>query len=114
MEVNRGEIWWAELPPLLASEPGNRRPVLIIQANEFNQSSIATIIVALFTTNLRLAGAPGNILLTSHETGLKQDSVLNVSQISTIDKSFLRNRIGRLKPATLGSIEDGIRLILSL
>lgn len=114
MEVIRGEIWWAELPPPLASEPGNRRPVLIIQDNSFNQSSIATIIVAVFTTNLRLAGSPGNVVVTTHESGLKQDSVLNVSQISTIDRSFLRSRIGRLKPATLGAVEEGIRLILSL
>ena len=114
MEVARGEIWWAELPPPLGSESGNRRPVLVVQANEFNNSKIATIVVAALTTNLRLGAAPGNVLVGSKESGLRQDSVVNVTQISTIDRSFLRTKAGRLKPESLRAVEDGIRLVLAL
>ena len=85
----RGAIWWAELPDPLASEPGYRRPVLIIQSNAFNQSRIHTVIAVVITANLRLADAPGNVRLVASETGLPKDSVANVSQIITVDKTFL-------------------------
>jgi len=86
--MQRGEIWWVDLPTPVASEPGYRRPVLIIQSDEFNRSQIRTLIAAVLTTNLRLAEAPGNILVTTGETGLPEDSVVNVSQVITVDKSF--------------------------
>lgn len=114
MEIARGEVWWAQLPTPVGSEPGHRRPVLIIQDNDFNQSSIRTVIVAAFTANLRLAGAPGNVLVKRKESGLRQDSVVNVSQVLTIDKSFLQARVGRLKAATIDAVDEGIRLVLSL
>ena len=81
--MQRGEIWWADLPTPVASEPGYRRPVLIIQSNEFNRSRIRTVI-AVVTTNLRLAEAPGNIVVKTAEAGLPQDSVVNVSQSSAL------------------------------
>ncbi len=91
--MQRGEIWWADLPIPVASEPGYRRPVLIVQSDEFNRSRIRTVIAAVLTTNLRLADAPGNILITTDETGLPQDSIVNVSQVITVDKSFLTEQV---------------------
>ncbi|BAZ17580.1 putative PemK-like protein [Calothrix sp. NIES-4071] len=110
----RGEIWWANLPKPIASEPGYRRPVLIIQSNDFNQSRIRTVIVAILTTNLRLGDAPGNILLTTEETDLPQDSVVNVSQVITVDKTFLEEKVSQLSDRAMLLVEDGLRLVLAL
>ena len=112
--MQRGDIWWAELPIPIASEPGYRRPVLIIQSDEFNRSRIRTVIAAVFTTNLRLSQAPGNILLTTDETGLPQDSVVNVSQVITVDKSFLIEQIGQIDNSVMLLIDEGLRLVLAL
>ncbi|GCL43351.1 MULTISPECIES: type II toxin-antitoxin system PemK/MazF family toxin [Nostocales] len=112
--MQRGEIWWAELPIPVASEPGYRRPVLIIQSDEFNRSRIRTVIAAVLTTNLRLAQAPGNILLTTDETGLSQDSVVNVSQVITVDKSFLIEQVGQVDNSAMLLINEGLRLVLAL
>lgn len=92
----RGEIWWADLPDPRGSEPGYQRPVLIVQNNLFNQSRISTVLVVVITSNLKLAAAPGNVFLPQTETGLLQDSVVNVSQVLTLDKKFLVNKIGSL------------------
>ena len=112
--MRRGEIWWADLPTPVASEPGYRRPVLIIQSDEFNRSRIRTVIAAVLTTNLRLAEAPGNILVTTDETGLSQDSVVNVSQIITMDKSFLTAQVSQISDRVMLLVEDGLRLVLAL
>ena len=112
--MRRGEIWWADLPTPVASEPGYRRPVLIIQSDEFNRSRIRTVIAAVLTTNLRLAEAPGNILVTTDETGLSQDSVVNVSQIITVDKSFLTAQVSQISDRVMLLVEDGLRLVLAL
>jgi mRNA interferase MazF len=112
--MRRGEIWWADLPTPVASEPGYRRPVLIIQSDEFNRSRIRTVIAAVLTTNLRLAEAPGNILVTTDETGLSQDSVVNVSQIITVDKSFLTAQVSQVSDRMMLLVEDGLRLVLAL
>ena len=112
--MQRGDIWWAELPIPVASEPGYRRPVLIIQSDEFNRSRIRTVIAAVLTTNLRLAQAPGNILLTTDETGLSQDSVVNVSQVITVDKSFLIEQVGQVDNSAMLLINEGLRLVLAL
>ena len=112
--MKRGEIWWAELPIPVASEPGYRRPVLIIQSDEFNRSRIRTVIAAVLTTNLRLAQAPGNILVTTDETGLSQDSVVNVSQVITVDKSFLIEQVGQIDNSVMLLIDEGLRLVLAL
>lgn len=92
----RGEIWWANLPDPVGSEPGYRRPVLVIQDDTFTQSRINTVIVAIITSNLQLAEAPGNVLLPCEGSGLSKESVVNVSQILTIDKTFLVERIGSI------------------
>jgi mRNA interferase MazF len=114
MVMERGEIWWANLPDPSASEPGYRRPVLIIQSDAFNRSRIATVVVVVITSSLSLADAPGNVLLRARDTGLPRDSVANVSQIVTLDKRFLAETSGHVGEATMGAIEDGIRLVLSL
>lgn len=112
--MNRGEIWWAALPAPSGSEPGFRRPVLIIQSDAFNRSRISTVIAVVITSNLRLSSAPGNVVLSRKNTGLPKKSVANVSQIVTIDKSYFTKRAGILNPDILKEVEAGIRLSLSL
>jgi len=112
--VRRGEIWWGSLPEPTGSGPGFRRPLLIVSANSFNDSRINTVVAAVITSNLRLADAPGNVRLPVKGTGLTKVSVANVSQIITVDKTFLTERIGRLSPRLLAEVDDGLRLVLSI
>ena len=112
--VNRGEIWWAELAEPIKSQPGFRRPVLVIQSDTFNKSKISTVICAVITSNLRLSEAPGNILLLARASGLSKDSVINVSQIITVDKSLLTEKIGELNQKLINKLEEGLKLVLSL
>jgi len=112
--MRRGEIWWASLPEPSGSGPGFRRPLLIISADSFNQSLINTVIAAVITSNLRLADAPGNVRLPIRGTGLARPSVVNVSQIITVDREFLTERIGKLNSELLRQAENGIRVVLSL
>lgn len=114
MVIRRGEIWWAELPEPSASEPGYRRPVVVVQSDDFNRSRIRTVVAVVLTTNLRLAAAPGNVLITAGDTRLPRDSVVNVSQIVTLDKSFLTERVGRLSGGVMLLVDDGIRTVLDL
>ncbi|MDF2702120.1 MAG: mRNA interferase MazF2 [Rubrobacteraceae bacterium] len=114
MVIRRGEIWWAELPEPSASEPGYRRPVVVVQSDDFNRSRIRTVVAVVLTTNLRLAPAPGNVLITAGDTRLPRDSVVNVSQIVTLDKAFLTERIGRLSGGVMLLVDDGIRTVLDL
>jgi mRNA interferase MazF len=97
-EIQRGEIWWADLPEPRRSEPGYRRPVLVVQADSFNLSRIQTAIVAAIATNVELADAPGNVLLPARSAALSRDSVVNVSQLLTLDRSFLTEHAGTLPP----------------
>ena len=112
--MRRGEIWWASLPAPRGSEPGYRRPIVVIQSDEFNESRIGTVIVAILTSNLRLAAAPGNIRLDRRETGLSRDSVLNLSQVLTVDKSFLTERVGILSVRNLAAMDAGLKLVMGL
>lgn len=112
--MNRGGVWWAELPEPKGSEPGHRRPVIIVQADEFNRSRINTIVVIVITSNLRLVDAPGNVRLSRSQTGLDRESVANVSQIVTIDKHFLSQGIGQLSKSTMQRIDEGMTLVLGL
>jgi mRNA interferase MazF len=112
--LKRGEVWWADLPEPGGSGPGYRRPVLIIQADAFNRSLIRTVIAAAITSNVALAAAPGNVALSKRSAGLTRDSVVNVSQILTLDKRFLTKRVGRVPESRLRQVEDGLRLVLSL
>lgn len=112
--MNRGQVWWAELPEPKASEPGYRRPVVIIQSDIFNKSRIGTVIVIAITSNLRLADAPGNVKLAKSKTGLDRNSVANVSQILTLDKKFLSEQIGSVDTIALQQIDEGLALVLGL
>lgn len=112
--IQRGEIWWADLPEPRRSEPGYRRPVLVVQADSFNLSRIQTAIVAAITSNIELADAPGNVLLPARAVGLPRDSVINVSQLLTLDRSFLTEHAGTLPPRLQRSVDEGLRLVLQL
>ncbi len=110
----RGEIYWADFGIPFGSEPGFKRPVLIIQDDSFNRSKINTIIVIPFTTNLLLENAPGNVFIKKSDSGLSKDSILVVSQITTIDRARLIEPIKKLNKTDLEEIEEGLRLILNL
>ncbi len=112
--MRRGELWWASLEDPVGSEPGLRRPLLVVQSDEFNASAIRTTICAVVTSNLRLAEAPGNVSLSRRAAGLPRDSVVNVSQLVTVDKRILTSRIGRVPPEALREVDAGIRLALAL
>jgi mRNA interferase MazF len=112
--IRRGEIWWATLRPPIGSEPGFRRPILIIQADSFNRSRIRTVIAIVVTSNLRLAEAPGNVRLAKRQSGLPRESVANVSQVVTLERSFLSERVGRILPAKQREIDAGLRLAMAL
>ena len=96
------------------SEPGYRRPVVIVSANSFNDSRISTVIACVITSNLRLARAPGNFRIPKKGSGLSRDSVVNVSQIITLDKSFLGDRAGSLTDSQLVQLDEGLKLVLAL
>ena len=113
-EIQRGEIWWADLPKPRRSEPCHRRPVLVVQANAFNLSRIQTTIAAVITSNLELAEAPGNVLLPARLSGLPRDSVVNVSQLLTLDRGFLTEHAGTLPPRLQQSVDEGLRVVLHL
>jgi mRNA interferase MazF len=112
--IRRGEIWWASLGDPHGSAPGYRRPVLIVQSNDFNESAIRTSICAAITSNMRLADAPGNVRVTRRVSGLPHDSVVNVSQLITLDKQMLTEHVGRLPAQSLRDVEAGIKLVLAL
>jgi mRNA interferase MazF len=112
--VRRGEIWWASLGDPIGSGPGFRRPLLVVQSDDFNASAIRTTLCAVVTSNLNLAEAPGNVRLTRKASGLNRESVVNVSQLITVDKRLLTSRVGRVPPETLRTVDSGIRLVLAL
>lgn len=114
MVIKRGEIWWAELGAPKGSQPGYKRPVLIVQTNEFNASRINTIIVLALTTNTALALAPGNVLIRPRESGLKKVSVINVSQMITINKDVLSERVKVVSDGVMKEVDQGIKLVLGL
>lgn len=114
MVAARGEIWWADLPDPIGSGPGFRHPVLVVQDDEFNKSPIKTVIIALISSNLNLARARGNVMILQRQSGLSKDSVINVSQLLTIDKSLLFERLEVLSEAKMAQVDDGLRLVLSL
>jgi mRNA interferase MazF len=112
MVISQGEVWWADLPTPAGSGPGFRRPVVVVQGDALNRSMIATAVSVPLTSNLRWAGAPGNVLLSARITGLPKDSVANVSQVVSLDKEFLTERTGRIPHAKLELILSGIDVVL--
>ena len=114
MVVQRREVWWAELDAPRGSEPGFRRPVLVVQADAFNRSRLRTVLCVVLTSNTRLIDAPGNVLLAPQATGLPRDSVANVTQVVTLDEDFLAERAGRIPPKLMARVDAGLRLVLGL
>lgn len=112
--IVRGCVYWADLDEPRGSEPGYRRPLLVVQADSFNRSRIGTVLAVVLTSNLRLLDAPGNVLVSSKTSGLPRDSVANVSQVITIDRDTLGQRTGALDRATIIEVERGLRLVLGL
>jgi mRNA interferase MazF len=112
--MRRGEVWWADLPVPRGSEAGYRRPLLIISANDFNASSIQTVTCAALSTNLRLATAPGNVQLEAGEGGTTRVTIVNVSQLLTVDRRLLDEPAGALAPKTMKRVDAGLRLALEL
>ncbi len=113
--IRRGEIRWVDLGEPRGSQPGYRRPVVVVQSDPFNKSRIATVVVVILTSNLALARAPGNLLLPTSVTGLTKDSVANVSQILTVDKVDLEATVvGTLPKRYLEDLDDGLALVVGL
>ena len=112
MVTSQGETWWADLSEPVGSEPGFRRPVLIVQSDALNQSRIATVICVPLTSNLKWADAPGNVVLKAKTTGLPKDSVANVSQIVSIDRDMLTERAGKIRAQQLELVFAGLDLVL--
>lgn len=112
MVISKGEVWWADLGEPWGAEPGFRRPIVVVQGDAFNRSQIATVVCVPLTSNLRWEDAPGNVLLLSKVTGLPKDSVANVSQLVTLDKSSLTDRVGKLSKAKLELVLFGIDVVL--
>lgn len=106
--MTQGDVCWADLGEPTGSEPGFRRPVVVVQCDAFNRSRIATVVCVPLTSNVRWAGAPGNVLLEAATTGLPKDSVANVSQIVALDRDVLTDRVGRLPERTLELVLSGI------
>jgi mRNA interferase MazF len=114
VELARGDVWWADLREPQGSEPGYRRPLLVIQNDAFNRSRLRTVVVVVLTGNVRLVDAPGNVLIPAQASGLPRDSVANVSQIITVDRSALTERVGRIPRSLLDQVAGGLRLSLAL
>jgi mRNA interferase MazF len=110
----RGDIWWADFGIPFGSEPGFRRPVLIVQSDSFNKSQLNTIVVIPLTTNLFLENAPGNMLIEKEESGLTKDSVIVVSQIYAIDRHRLLEHVSSISKTVLAQVEYGIKMVLGI
>ncbi|MGI8640693.1 MAG: type II toxin-antitoxin system PemK/MazF family toxin [Pyrinomonadaceae bacterium] len=114
MVVERGEIWRADLGEPRGSSPGFHRPVVIVQSDFFNQTRINTLVVAIITTNLRLGNMPGNVILSQRASGLDKESVINISQLFTVDRVDLLEFVNALSAKKMEQVDEGLRLILSL
>lgn len=112
MTIRQGDVYWIDLDDPGGSEPGYHHPHVVVQNNLFNVSKIGTVVVCALTSNLKRAEAPGNVLLEKGEANLKKDSVVNVTQLVTVDKSDLIEQIGTLSPTRVRQIVDGIKLLI--
>ena len=112
MVIGQGEVWWADIGEPVGSAPGFRRPVVVVQSDAMNRSRIGTVVCVPLTSNLKWAGAPGNVLLKAKVTGLPKDSVANVSLIVALDKSQLTERTGKLPKRQLEAVLNGIDVVL--
>lgn len=112
--IERGDLYWADLGPETKSKPAKRRPVLVVSADGYNRSRLATVLVAVVTSNTRLATMPGNVFLPTTATGLPRDSVVNVTALVTLDKTDLAERVSATSPALMGEVDRGLRRVLDL
>ncbi|HET8923942.1 MAG TPA: type II toxin-antitoxin system PemK/MazF family toxin [Candidatus Acidoferrum sp.] len=112
MVISQGEIWWADLPEPSGPGPGFGRPVVVVQCDALNSSAIATVVCVPLTSNLKWAVAPGNLSVSARLTGLPKDSVANVSQILSVDKTLLSERVGKLPRPKLELLLSGIGILL--
>ncbi len=114
MVIKRGDIWWANLPEPTGSGPGYARPVLIVQSDKFTETALNTVVIAIITRNLHLSKAAGNVLIAAEQSYLRYDSVINVSQLFTMDKGFLRDYISTLSNKKMAQVDKGLKMVLSL
>ena len=114
MVISQGEIWWADLPSPTGSGPGFRRPVVVVQSDALNRSRILTVVCVPLTSNLKWSLAPGNVRLSARLTGLPKDSVANVSQIISLDKDLLTERVGKLPRPKLQLVISGVGIVLDM
>lgn len=112
MVIAQGDVCWADLPDPVGSGPGYRRPVLVVQGDAFNRSRVATVVCVPLTSNLKWAEAPGNVELAGKSTGLAKDSVANVSQIVSLDREVLTERVGRVSKRQLELVFAGLDLLM--
>lgn len=112
MVIAQGDVCWADLPEPVGSGPGFRRPVLVVQGDSLNRSRLATVVCIPLTSNLKWANAPGNVLLPARSSGLSKDSVANVSQIITLDRALLTERVGRVSKKQLELVFAGVDIVL--
>jgi mRNA interferase MazF len=112
--IARGEVWWADLGAPRGSAPALRRPVLVVSADQYNRSNLRTVIVVVITTTRRLAALPGNVAVPPEASGLPEGSVVNVTQLATIDRGALEQRVGALPDWLLAQVEAGVRRVLGL
>jgi mRNA interferase MazF len=112
--MRRGDVWWASLDEPVGSGPGLRRPVLVVQSNPFNLSRISTVVVLVISSNLALAEAPGNVRLSKSDSGLPKPSVVNVSQILTVDRGLLTDHVRALPGRVMERVNLGLHLVLGL
>lgn len=110
--ISQGDVWWADLAEPVGSAPGFRRPVIVVQGDAFNRSSLRTVVAVPLTSNMRWSNAPGNVRLASRSTGLTRDSVANVAQLVAVDRTILTERVGKLSSAKLELVLAGIDTVL--
>lgn len=114
MVIRRGQVWWTDLGVPRGASPGFERPVVVVQANGFNKTDIDSVIIAISTTNLRLARMPGNVQIPAGTAGLREDSVINITQLFTVDKTDMLELLGSVPSSIMQQIDEGLRLVLSL
>ncbi len=114
MVIRRGDVWWTDLGDPKGASPGFERPILVVSSDSFNRSKIATVVGVIITSNRRLADAPGNVLLNVGDGGLDRPSVVNVSQVVTVDKLDFKERLGSLATDQVRLVEIGLRRALHL
>ena len=114
MVIERGDVYWADLGEPAGSRPAKRRPILVIQADQYNVSRLATVLAAVITSNTALATMPGNVFLPAAATGLARDSVVNVTALVTLSKSDIRDRVGPTAASLMKGTDHGLRRVLGL